>query len=161
MAVQESRVWKRYKEQGYKWLASDKVGGQCVYKNKPITYDGIFWTPIGGWHYVDLEKTHKYVDAGQEPVLIDDVLDKRIKPKVIKGSKKNDIVIVCMNCHTKFKSKPYRNQKFCCRKCACEYKSKQAMKRADERIAQKKEKAKEKLEKELKKLQIRLLELEE
>ena len=157
MTVRESRVWKMYKELGYKWLAADKVGGQCVYKNKPITYDGIFWAPSGDWHYVELGKTHQYVKAGHEPVLIDDVLDKRIKPTVIKDTKKN--VIVCMNCHTKFKSNPYRHQTFCCRKCACEYKSKQAMKRRAERIAQKKEKERDKIEEAIKQLQIRLMEL--
>ena len=157
MKAKESRVWEMYKEQGYKWLATDKVGGQCVYKNKPIAYDSTFWVPIGDWRYVELGKTHQYVDAGQEPVLIDDVLDKRIKPKTIKVTKKN--YIVCMNCHTKFKSKPYRHQKFCCRKCACEYKSKQAMKRLAERTAQKKEKERGKIAEAIKQLQIRLMKL--
>lgn len=159
MAVRDRRVWKMYKELGYKWLAADKFGGMCVYKNKPITYDGRFWAPIGDWHYVELGKTHKYVDAGQEPVLIDDVLDKRIKSKGITGTKNYDIVTVCLNCGMKFKSKKYRHQKFCCRKCACEYKSKQAMKRLAEKIAQKKEKERDKIEEAIKQLQSKLMEL--
>lgn len=101
-------------ELGFKFIARDPVGGECVHREKPKKNDGGYWVSEG-WRYVD-----GYCCLDKKNVMdIDDAIkiEKSSPFKAVPKWEPETVELKCQYCGKKFIGRS-KNRKYCSGKCA-------------------------------------------